>query len=189
MIKKQCLFILILLILSGCASRVDQGQVVATVNGKVIYLKDLQRELSMRVRQDPSLVPDQTVLREMTETLIERQIIIQQAMKRNMAKEESFVDTIRLFWEQTLIRDFIEYKSRQFDSYIFVTDKEVEDYYDILEREGETELPPFEKISPVIKARLGETKRLQAFDRWLKDEKKKSRVNVHEETLAELEEK
>ncbi len=182
------LFISFLLLLSGCSRNARQGTVIATVNGEPIYLKELQRELSMRVRQDPSLAINKAALRDMMDTLIERQIIVQEAMKRNMAKEESFVDTIKLFWEQTLIRDFIEYKSRQFDDYVFVTDKEVEDYYDILEGEG-SELPPFKEIYPVIKARVEQTKRLQAFDSWLEGEKKKSRVSVHEETLAELEEK
>jgi hypothetical protein len=51
-------------------------------------------------------------------------------MERGLAREERFVNTIKAFWEQALIRDLVDAKNAEFGDYIFVTDAEAKDYYD-----------------------------------------------------------
>ena len=51
-------------------------------------------------------------------------------MESGLAREERFVSTIRTIWEHTLIRDFIEYKKKQLQDYLFATDEDIKKYYE-----------------------------------------------------------
>ena len=165
--------------LSGCSSGTEDATIIATVNGQPIYLKELKRELSIKVRQDPSLEVDKDLINDLMDTLVKRQLIIQKAMKKKMAQEPKFVDTIKAFWEQTLIRDFIEYKNRESEQYIFVTEKEIDDYYNNLKK-GDADMPPLENVYEQIKETVKQKKQSQALEDWLRSEKKKSKVQINE---------
>ena len=169
----------------GCASKkeADELEVIAKVNGEEICLKDLKREIAIRLRQDPSLELDDSALNEMTDTLIKRRIIIQEAAKKNMAQEPRFVDTIKTFWEQTLIREFIEYKNTEFEGYVSVTDEEIKDFYANIKSE-DLETPPFDDIRGQIKGQLKLIKKARAFTDWLEKKKKDSDVVVYKEAIS-----
>lgn len=120
-----------LFLLSGC-SKVEQGKALATVNGEPVYLKDFKRELALKVRQNPSFKVSPSTLDEILDLLINKKLIIQDAMKENLAEKEKFLNTITVFWEQTLIRDFIEYKNSLTAYPVSATDREIKDYYEKL---------------------------------------------------------
>lgn len=122
-------FILVIFIFGGCAKSRPSGKIVAAVNGEPIYLKDFKQELALRVKQNPAFKISPNTLNEMLDIIIDKKLIIQEAAKRKLAEEERFVDTIRAFWEQTLIRDFVDYKNKETEKLSYVTDSEVEKYY------------------------------------------------------------
>lgn len=126
------LFILGIFIFSGCAKEKPSEKVIATVNGEPVYSKDFKRELALRVKQKPSFRITPDTLDEMLDMVINRKLIIQEATKKKLARKERFVDTIKAFWEQTLIRDFIDYKNREIEGLVDVTDSEIQDYYEKL---------------------------------------------------------
>ncbi|MBN1871785.1 MAG: SurA N-terminal domain-containing protein [Candidatus Omnitrophica bacterium] len=124
------LVFLTIALFSGCAK--DRGlseKALATVNGENIYLQDFKKELALRVRQNPSFRVSPETLNDLLDSMIDRKLIIQEAIKEKLSEEDRFVQTIQNFWEQTLIRDFIEFKNREFEKKTFVTDKEIADYY------------------------------------------------------------
>jgi len=177
--------ILTLLLTPGCASKKEASdlEVIARVNGEEVYLKDLKREIAIRLRQDPSLELDEFALNEMTDMLVKRRIIIQEAAKKNMAQEPRFVDTIKTFWEQTLIRDFIEYKNSEFERYVFVTDEEIKDFYENIKNEN-LETPQFEEVRGQIREQLKLIKKSRAFTDWLDKKKKESDVVLNKEAVS-----
>ncbi|MDB4349493.1 SurA N-terminal domain-containing protein [Omnitrophica bacterium] len=168
--------------LSGCSAKTDEGKAVITVNGTPIPMKDFKRELSVRVRQSPTLEVTRATLYDLADTLIKRRLIIQKATRRNMTQEPGFVEAIKAFWEQTLIKNFIEYKNREFDRYIFVTDKEVESYYRKL-KTGDVELPPLDEARAKIRKMVREAKKSDALESWLDKEKKTSEIHIDKELL------
>ncbi len=123
-----------LLTLAGCSKSGPalKKDVLASVNGEPVFMSDLKREVALRARQDPTfkVTPDSAT--DQLNTIIDRKLIIQEAMEKGLAREERFVNTIKSFWEQTLIRDFFEYKKRSFQDYLFATDGEIGQFYDKL---------------------------------------------------------
>ena len=169
-------------LLTGCSFGKTDDTVIATVNGQPLYLKELKRELAIKVRQNPSLGVNKKTLDDITGTLVDKHLILQEATRKGMTKEQKFADTIKAFWEQALIRDFIEYRNRQVEPDIFVTDKEVEDHYEELQKQG-AELPPLEDIREPLRERIGQIKKLQAFEGWLDDKRRKSEIRINEELI------
>lgn len=121
-----------LLFLSGCARKDaadKKDDIVAYVNKEPVFESDLQRDIDLRAKQDPSfkLTPESKA--EQLDIIIDKKIITQDAMRRGLARQDKFVNTIKSFWEQTLIRDFIELKKEEFGKDLIVTEDDVDAYY------------------------------------------------------------
>ena len=172
-----------LLFLPGCAARENEETTpIATVDGKPIYLRELRREISNRARQDPTLKVDGKMLDDLVDNLIKRQLIIQEAMDKKMAEEQGFVDTIKAFWEQTLIRDFVNRKNEELDRYVFVTDGEVELYYESI-AEKNSNLPPLEEIRDKLKDAITRKKKTEELESWLEKKKAKSEIRINDRLI------
>lgn len=120
--------------LNGCGKMVgqakDKSDIVAYVNKEPIFSHEVKRDIALRAKIDPSFSVTPETTREILDVIIDRKLIVQSAIERGLAREESFVNTIRTFWEQVLIRDFIDYKKKELQDYIFATDDEIRRYYD-----------------------------------------------------------
>ncbi|MCX5679891.1 MAG: hypothetical protein NTZ95_04465 [Candidatus Omnitrophica bacterium] len=117
--------------LSACAkSKALDKDIIAYVNKDPIYKSDLKRDIALRAKFDPEFKLTPESESEQLDAMIDRKIIVQYAMEKGLAREERFVATIRTIWEHTLIRDFIEYKKKQLQDYLFATNEDIKKYYD-----------------------------------------------------------
>jgi hypothetical protein len=62
--------------------------------------------------------------------MIEQKLLIQEAVKLGLNEDPKFAATIKTYWEQTLIRNLIEAKTREFSDKVFVTDDEIAKEYE-----------------------------------------------------------
>lgn len=105
----------------------EQEKVVASVNGSAITVAELQKKVAGSGRSGPVTrhsVDDQLHL------LIEHKLLIQEAVKLGISEDKKFIETIKTFWEQTIIRNLIEAKTGEWSSKIFATDQEIEKEYE-----------------------------------------------------------
>ena len=250
-----------LVVLYGCGRSGAGGskEVIAKVNNDAIYRSDLKKEIAVRAGRDPLFRVTPETKREQLEAIINRKLIVQAAMDKDLARREQFVDTIKSFWEQTLIREFINYKKEEFQKYLFVAKSDITTYYNNLSMlvtfkvfkstdkekadkaydkylrdkdtsewqtvgplsyenvlsqvlleafemdEGQVggfeELPdyylvlvvskekmniePLKEIQPEIEKRILQMKEKVLFDDWLKERRKRSKIDINKEFLAE----
>ena len=122
--------ILIISLNPGCSkTTTDDNRAVAVVNEEPISLKDFQKEIALRSKQNPAYKVTPKAIEEQLDTIIDRKLMIHEAMKMGLAGNPNFIRTIQTFWEQTLIRELIENKNREWEERLFVTEQEVADYY------------------------------------------------------------
>jgi len=107
-------------------------QVVAYVNKEPIFASDLKRSMALKARQDPLMITTPDTEQDQLDMMVDRKLIIQEALRQGLARQDSFVETIKSFWEQNLIREFLDFKKKEFINYLYVTDKEIKKYYDNL---------------------------------------------------------
>jgi len=103
--------------------------IIAYVNDEPIYASDLNKSMALMARQDPSYAPSPADRQEQLDFIIDKKLIIQEAVKAGLAREEKFVDAIKAYWEQTLIRDFADRKSKEYRDTLAVSDQEIQQYY------------------------------------------------------------
>jgi len=108
---------------------------VAVVNGEPLYVKELNKALAVNLKRDPLSHITPQSLKTYVDLLIDKKLLIQQARKSALDQAERFVDTIKTFWEQTLIRELITLKNNEFDNAVTVSDEAISDYYNKLSRQ------------------------------------------------------
>jgi len=108
--------------------------VVAFVNDEPIFDSELKRIMYRRARQDSSYAATPQDRQDQLDLIIDQKLIIQEAIDKGLAREEEFVDAIKAYWEQTLVREFIDYKSQEFRGTLTVSNEEVQEYYRHLDK-------------------------------------------------------
>lgn len=133
--RKFFCIVLCLGFFNSCARNDSQGPgaaddaIIAYVNKEPILAKELEKSIELRAHQDPLSKNVDQIRQEELKLIIERKLIIQEAVAQGLARNDNFVDTIKRFWEQTLIREFINFKAREFESQVNVTEEDINQYY------------------------------------------------------------
>jgi|SRR3989338_1126214 len=128
-LNSKVFILFLILFITSCGGDKQKLEVVATVNDAPILLKEFQKEISIQSRRDPTFKITSQTLENHLDTTIEKKLMIQEAMKMGLSEREQFVETIKTFWEQTLIRELIDVKSKEWADRIFVTEDEIQKQY------------------------------------------------------------
>ena len=88
---------------------------VNPVNGEKITSSELKKEIVFRKRVDPSFQITPETLSNQIDVMVYRRLLIQEAMRRGLAERDTFVNTLKNFWEQTLIKELMDEITREMD--------------------------------------------------------------------------
>lgn len=146
---------------SACSRGTEGQERVATVNDAPLFLKDFEEEVSLATRRDPTFRITPQALEDLLRTGIDRKLMIQEAVKRGLAEDERFVETIKTFWEQTLIRELIGAKTKELGDRFFVTDDEIKRHYERMRW----------KLTLRVVSRAAETEATEAEERMKRGER------------------
>jgi predicted patatin/cPLA2 family phospholipase len=111
--------------------------------------------------------------------LIEKEILLQEAQRQGIERENDFMKSIENYWEQALLRILLERKSKEISNLVNVYDNEIEEYY---KNSGEKQ--SFSKVKNEIRDIIKQKKQTDAMDAWIEELKKKSCVKVNENVLT-----
>ena len=121
-------FLFVLILPSSSCKKAQDKPVVASVNGTPIFLSELQKDLRIHdSRFDTTKRTDQAA-EDQLKTMIDRKLMIEEARKLKLDESEHYEETLRMFREQTLVRELIETKSREWEK-VTVSDEEIEREY------------------------------------------------------------
>lgn len=118
-----------LLALASCGRESKGEKKLASVNGAPIYESDFRRELELRARRDSSAPLALGEMEARLNTIIDKKLLIGEAVKAGMSEDKRFVETIKVFWEQTLLRTLIDAKTKEWALKLSVTEAEINAYY------------------------------------------------------------
>ncbi len=124
------ILVLLTFLSSACSRDTERQKKVALVNGAPIFLKDYKEEIALISRSNPTFKVNPGSLERQLNTMIDKKLMIQEAVNRGLSDDEQFMKTIKRFWEQTLIRELINIKSGEWSDILFATDEEVRGHYE-----------------------------------------------------------
>jgi hypothetical protein len=117
-------------VLAGCGRKaMPKDRAIATVNGENVYVKDFSRALSLSLKRDPMYRITPQTFEDEVNLLVDKKLLLQEAKKKKLDQTDKFTNTIKNFWEQTLIRDLMASKDAEFGKHLTVTDAELKEYY------------------------------------------------------------
>jgi len=118
-----------LVLLFACTSKHKDEKAVARVNDAPILLSELQKEVAHHQQQYPAAKTTASTVDDHLNEMIDRKLMIQEAVKAGLSEDERFAETIKRFWEQTLLRELITAKNKEWEKTLMVTDDEVRQAY------------------------------------------------------------
>lgn len=172
--------------LSGCSGeRVDEGKPMAEVGDYVFTEKAFRKRAAEWAYYQGigALTPEKK--RDLLEQEIDKELLIQEAVRLNLHEDDLFRKTIENYWEQTLITFLLERKNKEVKDTIIVTSEEVQDRYNKISSQRE-DLPPLPAMAESLERELAEEKRTEAVEEWIRDLRSKTKITIFEENLKAL---
>ncbi|MCK5161716.1 MAG: SurA N-terminal domain-containing protein [Candidatus Aureabacteria bacterium] len=134
-IKTKCFFTILVVILSGmifygfgCDSAgpgSEDESVVARINDYDLTVSDFKNEADFTLSQKDILSNPLEAKERLLESLITKNILLQEAQKQNFDKDREFMKEIEGYWKQALLKLILKYKSNELFRDICVEDAEV----------------------------------------------------------------
>ncbi|MCC6544531.1 MAG: SurA N-terminal domain-containing protein [Nitrospirae bacterium] len=177
------LSVLLIPVLTSCGQKQHKDE-VAVVNGSPVSLQEFQRELAIYANRNPDFKLNAKSVEEHLNMVIDKQLMIQEAMKMGLAEDKRFLETIKSFWEQTLIRELIEVRSREWSGKLIVTEDEILAYYQNM-KTGLNPRPLLKDVREEIRLLLFEQKKQKAMDEWLKEARNSAEIKIDMKKLSE----
>jgi len=173
-----------LLFLLGCTDRNPEGAVVARINDYQLTLKEFETRLAADMEMDPEFKLTQQAKKTFLDQLIQRELLIQEAMKLKLDRRDQFIQAIERYWQSTLIRDLLELKGKEIEKQTYISEEEVMLRYQQMKADDET-LPPLEKIRADIIQHLKEEKKTEKLKKWIETLREKATIEINQELIQE----
>lgn len=167
----QSILTLILISIPVFSFSGDQEPVVATIGKHRVLRSDLIEVLDQQA-SNPEYRPDLAGIRHQLDMLIEKKVLIREAVNHGLALRKSFLKTIRSFWEQTLILELLKVKSAELEESISVSDEEIK-------AACKQEDPETERLVQ----RIRQKKKEEALEQWIKELTRTSEIKIYQEVI------
>lgn len=177
---KKYLFVLVLAaFIFGCTRAPDKTLVLLKINNFELTKDEFDRLYKASAFAKLN-TPESK--REFMNMLITRMLILQDAQAKNMDKEQSFLEMLQRFWEQSLLKIALDKKSQGVSGSIIVSDKEIENAYSELVKQSKTD-KEYKQVYDQLKWELTKKKEAQAFNKWVEELHIKANIAINYDLL------
>ena len=173
-------------LLASCSPAPEGGgdeRPLATINDYRLSLEAFQRQLAAEVELEPDFKLTRAARRDFLESLIRKELLIQEAVRRKLDRREAFTAAIEKYWESTLIRDLIDLKSQELDQTITVTEEEVNDRYVALKQSTPGIGPLDDERRERLRSELTAAKKTARLESWIDGLQKQAAIEIDETLL------
>lgn len=179
--NKKMLFLFLLVFITGCNPAPRNKQILAKINNYEITLDEFKEEFKGS-GYGRNAGPD--AQRDFLNNLINRKLILQDAQDKGLDKDKGFLKMIERFWEQSLLKLSIDNKTKETAGSSMVSDKEIEDAYNNLVKEGKAD-KDYDQMYQQIKWEITRSKETKSLNEWVAQLHKKSDIKVNYDLLKE----
>jgi len=121
--------------------------------------------------------------KEFLDTFISRKLILKEAERLGLDKDPKFLDSIQLFWEQSLLKLILAYKMKELAADIMIDDREIEEYYRSRKEENYAN-KELSEVYGLIKVLLYRQKQSEAVQAWADSLKEKTKIEIDYKLLG-----
>ena len=174
--------LLIFQILSCSKKQPEESEVLARINNFNLTLHEFQYKLADELEMERDFKLTKKAKEDFLEDMIRKELLIQEAKRLNLDKEENFIRAIEKYWESTLIKDLIQKKGDEISRRITVSQEEIDQHYNLLKSETDN-IPPSEVMETELKRELAEMKKTEELRSWIESLRDRADIEINRELL------
>ncbi|MDP2923008.1 MAG: hypothetical protein Q8O30_04735 [Candidatus Omnitrophota bacterium] len=175
---KIMMFVCITLIAFGCAEKAKEEPAIILDNIKITKSEFDNAFNRLSFEKEATSQERKAFL----ENFINRKLILKEAEKIGLDKNQEFLEDVQDFWEQCLLKMSLDKKTKELFMSIKVSDKEINDFYNA----NKDKLNNKDLSSSYNEVRLIilKEKQKKAISDWLESLKKKTNIKVNYKLLG-----
>ncbi len=176
-----------LFVLTACSpAREGTGddRTLATINDYHLSLDAFQRQLAAELELEADYKLTRAAQREFLQSLIRKELLLQEAVRRKLDRREAFTAAIEKYWESTLIRDLIDLKSQEISRAITVTEEEIDARYAALKQATPGIGPLDDERRERLRSELTAAKKTAHLESWIDGLQRNAAIEIDETLLA-----
>ncbi len=185
MYKKYVHWVFVILccfILSCAQEKKEENQALAKINDYVLTFDEFQVQLAEELKLDREFKLTQKAKKDFLDQLVVKEVLIQEAKKRDLDRKEKFIRAIERYWESTLIRDLMVMEGQEIEKRTVVSQEEIELRYEKMKELDENQ-PPLESIRERISEKIMRDKKNKMLEEWVNQLKQKAKIEINQKLL------
>jgi len=177
--KKYLAVLIAGLLILGCKARTPDKVILAKVNSYEITGQEFSEEFKM---SGFGRVDTPESKKDFLNNLINRKLILQEAQKKGLDTDKSFLKMIENFWEQSLLKLALDRKTKEIAGSGLVSDKEIEEVYNNLFKGGKAD-KPYDQMYQQIKWEITRAKESQMLSDWVAELRARADIKINDPSL------
>jgi hypothetical protein len=164
----------------SCSKNNKKEKIALEINNHVVTVQEFEKGF-----KDLYLNEDSKSTREAyLDMLITRKLILLEAQKSGLDKKKEFLETIEKFWEQSLLKVMIDYKTHELSRLTVISEDEVEKEFSAWMKINPMETQSPEDIKIAIRRKLKRIKEKEAIDFWVTSLKNDASITIDNEAIG-----
>ena len=175
---------------AGCGSRkaeAENEKPALTINKLQLSSSDLRQELQTRFITPYASASSGGQEPEWISQIIDRELLVQEAQRLGLDRQQDFMRTIERFWKQALIKSLIDAKSREINAAIHIYEPQIEARYKKLAAEEDEKIEPLASLRTQIIRTLQDEAAEKTMEDWISQIRKQADIKIDDQALREIE--
>lgn len=176
--KRILLCVGLLLLFSGCqpASRDPGALRIGKVTLSAAEFDELFKDSMYGAQDTPA------ARKEFLENYIERMVVLAEAERQGLHKEDRFLKEVELFWQQALLKLAIDKKMKEILVETTVSDAQMRAFYNA-HKDTDFKDKAFEDVYQDIRWLLARGIQQKAIEAWIEELRTKTKVEINAQAL------
>jgi len=169
---------------SACGNQQEEnGEVLAKINDFQMTLKEFKTQLARNLEFEKDFKLTREAKEEFLNSLIQKELLIQEALKLKLERKKKFIEAIERYWEATLIKNLMELKGKEISATTYVSEEEIQDRYDKMKKSN-PDLPPLAEMRNQIQDKIKRDQKTRELAKWIEDLRKSAKIEIDQELLS-----
>ena len=116
---------------------------------------------------------------EFVDRLIIRKLLLLEAKRQGLDQQKNFLNSIKNFWEQTLLNTVVNGKISEIAARIQVTEEDVDQAYREWTQANPRDTRPLSELRPILRRKVVQRKQNQTFEKWVEGLRRVARIEIN----------
>ncbi len=161
----------------ACSDGTKNDDIILTINNFSLTKNEFEKLNAAEMEYKNAYKTSKEAKQNLLEKIIKKELLIQEAQKQGIDKDEKFMAAIEKYWEATLIKHLMERKNQRIHDSTTVTNKEIKKRYALYKQKNDT-IPALENIEKEIAQEILEEKKTLRVEKWLNDLHENARIKI-----------